>query len=156
MPRVTTVNAARKDYPDHGIKKGDTYYWWKFRFGPVHKSKIYPKRQQLTQSAFLQALYDAEDALGGMCCFDDIAEIVDQLQGMRDECEESLENMPEGLRDSSDSGILLQERIDGLESAISELEQFEEPTREDYEDDDAYDEAISDVIEEAQSTSFDF
>ena len=34
MPRVSTQKAA-KDYPDQGIKKGDQYFHWKFRFGGV-------------------------------------------------------------------------------------------------------------------------
>ena len=50
MPRVYTVNAARKDYPDDGISKGDTYYYWKFNYGSKVKSKTYPKRSQLTRS----------------------------------------------------------------------------------------------------------
>ena len=35
MPRVSK-QVARKDYPNAGIKKGDLYYKWKFRYSPVN------------------------------------------------------------------------------------------------------------------------
>ena len=36
MPRVHFVKKARKDYPSTGIQKGDSYYWWQFRYGGTH------------------------------------------------------------------------------------------------------------------------
>jgi len=63
MPKVHCVKAARKDYPECGIKKGDTYYWWKFRFGGKHESKTYPKQSQLTQSEFLSQVYALNERL---------------------------------------------------------------------------------------------
>lgn len=127
MARVHTVQKAAKDYPTQGIKKGDTYYWWKFRFGGKHKSKTYPKRSQLTQSAFLQSLYALQDDF----VFDtedpgsSRDELVSEIENLRDECQSSLENMPEHLQESSDSGVMLQERIEALEGWISELEQVD-------------------------------
>lgn len=122
MPKVHTVQKARKDHPPD-IKKGDTYYHWKFRYGGLWRSKTYPKPWQLTQSPFLQQLYqlqeyqfDPEDLEASR---DDL---VNQIQELLDECQESLDNMPKHLQDSSSSGELLQERIDGLESWISDLE----------------------------------
>ena len=56
MPRVYFVKKARKDYPV-GIKKGDSYYWWKFRYGGIHRSKTRPRPSQLTQSEFLSTIY---------------------------------------------------------------------------------------------------
>lgn len=46
--------------------------------------------------------------------------IASDLEGIRDELQDKLDNMPEQLQDS-DTGTLLQERIDSLESAIDEL-----------------------------------
>lgn len=59
-------------------------------------------------------------------------EIVDELTSIIDDLQDRLDNMPEGLRDG-DTGVLLQERIDYLEEAITELEDidFEEPDDED-------------------------
>lgn len=124
MPRVNHVKAARKDYPQFGIQKGDSYYWWSFRFGPEIKSKTYPKRWQLTQSAFLQELWQLEDGLE----FDredldnSVSSLVDEIQALVDQCQDSLDNMPDNLRESSETGMLLQERIDALEQWISDLQ----------------------------------
>lgn len=127
MPRVHTIKSARKDYPSFGISKGDTYYKWKFRYGGERKSKTYPKRSQLTQSAFYQSLYDLQDDFA----FDrddlDVSrtDIIDQLQDLLDQCQDSLDNMPEHLQDTSESGMMLQERIDGLQEWIDNLEAVE-------------------------------
>lgn len=125
MARANLVKAARKDYPEAGIKKGDSYWWWKFNFSRVtHRSKTPPTRAQLTQSAFLSELYYLEDSFE----FDteDLAgsrdDLISQIEELRDQCQDSLDNMPDHLQDTSDSAMLLQERIDALESWISDLE----------------------------------
>lgn len=53
--------------------------------------------------------------------------IAADLEDVKSGCEDSLDNMPEGLREG-DTGMMLQERIDTLESVISDLEDisFEE------------------------------
>jgi hypothetical protein len=52
MARAHFVKKARKAIPGTDIKKGDSYYWWKFRFGGKRTSKTAPKASQLTQSEF--------------------------------------------------------------------------------------------------------
>lgn len=126
MPQVNTVIKARKDYPEEGIKKGETYYWWKFRFGGKVMSKTYPKRSQLTRSGFFSQLYDIEDRLSGIevdkeNIESDVADIVTDLENLRDECEEKRSNMPEQLQDVG-SGETLQNRYDALDEMINELE----------------------------------
>lgn len=54
--------------------------------------------------------------------------IIADLEEIRDEQQDRLDNMPEGLQ-QGDTGMLLQDRIDCLESAISDLESI------DFEDD---------------------
>lgn len=51
-------------------------------------------------------------------------EIISELESIKDDLEGRLENMPEGLQEG-DAGQLLQERIDCLESAISDLESID-------------------------------
>lgn len=127
MPKVNTVEKARKDDPDHGIKAGDKYYWWKFRFGGIHKSKTYPKRSQLTQSSFLSWLYDLEDTISsyeGSTKEDFEAhrdELASEIESQHDELQSNLENMPEGLQESS----ILNERIEALDSWKSDVENCE-------------------------------
>ena len=127
MPRVHHVRKARKSYSNDGIEKGDSYYWWQFAFGRKIRSKTKPVRSQLTQSGFLSNLYDLQDGLANRftdiyAIADDKQNLYDELEGMKQECEDSLENMPEGLRETSSSGELLQERIDALEEWLDELE----------------------------------
>lgn len=128
MPRVNFVKKERKANKEYGIKKGDSYYWWKFNFGPKIVSKTPPKRSQLTRSDFLSQLYDLEDSIGEFQADseDDIRSGIEEFTGMIDdlinECQERLDNMPDHLRESSSSGQTLQERIDQLESWKSDLE----------------------------------
>jgi hypothetical protein len=159
MAHAIFVKKARKDYPKEGIKKGDSYWHWAFAFGPKCKSKTQPTRSQLTRSAFLGTLWGIEDGLGdrfkGIVSSEDIQsgidDLISEIEELKDETEGSLDNMPEQLKDA-DSGQLLQERIDGLESWISELDSI---------DTDIYDELtdeekqtrIEEIIEEIQNTS---
>lgn len=125
MPRVHFVKKARKNQKAHGIKKGDSYYWWAFRFGPKMVSKTPPKRQQLTRSDFLISLYDLEDRIEGLQADDtlsgEVESIIEDIRALAEEQEEKKSNMPEGLQEG-DTGQLLDERKDGLESWADELE----------------------------------
>ena len=93
-------------------------------FGPEYKSKEYPTRSQLIRSPFLSELYALEDGLS----FNpdnlegDVEDLVSQIEELRDQCQESLDNMPDNLRESSDSGNTLQERIDVLDGWIGDLQ----------------------------------
>lgn len=132
MPRVTHVKSARKDNPV--AKKGESYYWWKFRYGGKRYSLTYPKPSQLTQSAYFGAVYDLIDTIndwsidpeeeGAVESMRD--EIYGSVEEIQSECQDSLDNMPESLQ-YSPTGELLQERIDACDSAMSELDSVEEP-----------------------------
>ena len=152
MPRVHTVKKARKDYPDVGIEKGDTYYWWQFRGSPVKRSKTYPNRKQLTRSGFLQELYDIEDTISKMFDVDDLDDVLDRIDNLRDECQDSLDNMPEHLQETSDSGMLLQERIDGLEEWHDELEGIDRDIDDELEGGER-DDRIEEILDEIKGVS---
>lgn len=153
MPKVYHVK-ARKDYPESGIRKGEMYYKWSIKTGPAsgrsYRSKTRPKPSQLTGSEFMGALYAIEENLGDLSLptegsikdrlesvVSDLESIVSDLEDLRNETQEKLDNMPEGLQQGS-TGELLQERIDALESVISDLERVKDnpPEREDQDDDD--------------------
>lgn len=131
MARANYVKAARKDIPGTDIKAGDSYYWWKFRYGGKRYSKTYPKRSELTQSAFYSQLYDLEDRISdfspsGADDFNSFKEeIKDEIEEMKSQCEESLENIPESLREGN-SGTLLQERIDALDEWYNDIDNVED------------------------------
>lgn len=147
MAHATFVKKARKNYPEHGIKKGESYYWWSFR-SPRGKggsgryfSKTPPRRSQLTRSDFYSALFDIQDTAGELSVGSyesvgsmegDVESIKSDLEQLQSDTQEKLDNMPEGLQ-QGDTGQLLQERIDGVESLVSDFDglDFSEPDEDD-------------------------
>lgn len=129
MTRSHHVKKSRKQHKaDNGdvIPKGASYYWWKFNFsGVVHKSITTPLPSQLTQSGFLSQVYaltegapwSEPDALE-----DERDSFIEEIEGIKDEVEDSLQNMPEHLQETSSSGELLTERIEMLEQWKDELD----------------------------------
>lgn len=150
MPRVHKVEHARKDYPDAGIEKGDTYYYWSFRYGGKRMSKTYPKPSQLTQSPFLIEFYSIQEEINALADPEDLDDILSRIDNLRDECQDSLDNMPEALQDTSESGMLLQERIDALESWYDELESIDRETDEELSEDEI-EERREEMLEEIRS-----
>jgi hypothetical protein len=144
MARVHFVKKARKDVPNSDIKKGDSYFWWKHKFGSKQVSKTHPKPSQLTQSEFLGAIYDIQDRIEALTVDDDLGAevegIVGELESLRDDCENKRDNMPEQLQDSG-SGEMLQNRSDSVQEMIDELEAIDcEPEEIDIEDEELKDE----------------
>lgn len=121
MTRVHYVKSARKSYGD--IKRGEPYYWWKFRRGPKQRSRIQPTRSQLTQSSFWSQLYSIQESLDAdpEDVPDAISSLRDELLSLRDETEEKVDNAPESLKNSP-TAELLNGRIEALDEAISTLE----------------------------------
>lgn len=139
MPRVNRVTKCRKSPGKcskcgETIRKDEPYVWWAFmvggRGGPkivrCGKAECQPKRSELTRSAYYSALYDIQDthtfdALNADDLQSQRDEAVEALNGLKDETQEKFDNMPSGLQEG-DTGQQLQERVDALESAVSELE----------------------------------
>ena len=142
MPQIHTVKAARKDYPEAGIKKGETYYWYSQRIytggrwvGRTTKTKIYPKQSQLAHGfrrdvLLLQETYDFNKA-------GDFAELemrrdevkVD-IEQMADEERAKLDNMPEQFQDG-EAGQIIHSRIEGMEEVLSSLDAVNIPNDDD-------------------------
>lgn len=124
MPKVNHVKHAQKDYPDQGIKKGEPYYWWKFRYGGKRFSKTFPKPSQLTQSDYLSRVYEWQER-AAPSEYSDLEPTIEELKGeleeLRDECDEKFNNMPDALQ-QGDTGQLLESRRDSLDDAIGALE----------------------------------
>lgn len=145
MPRVTHVERARKDNPV--CKAGESYYWWKFRYGGKHYSLTYPRPSQLTQSEFLSCVYSAQEEIEdwGFDVAEDldsnaedlrstIESAKDEIQNAGEECESNRYNMPDHLQDVG-SGAMLEERTEHCENMVAELDniyidesEFEEDT----------------------------
>lgn len=156
MPRVHFVKKARKDNPV--AKKGESYYWWKFRYGGKRYSRTRPRASQLTQSPYYGAVRALVEQIedSNPEDFDEFEslkeEVRDELENLRDEAQSSLDNMPEQLQ-YAPTGELLQERIDALENAESELDNIDDFDFDEIEfDENDYprDEWTKDEIEEAR------
>lgn len=158
------------------VKKGESYYHWSFRFGPMHISKTAPKRSQLTQSEWLSQFYQLEEEMAeaSASSVEELESLRDDwlqnIESMRDEAQDRLDNMPEGLRENSNSGQTLQEYVDALENWMQELEgvdlsideedlrsQATQEVSENGSEEDLYQELVQDkvqeLLEEMQSTS---
>ena len=77
MPRVHYVKKSRKDNP--AVKKGESYYHWKFAYSPKRYSKTRPRPSQLTQSYKLSRYYEAQEAIEDADAHGDIQELIDTL-----------------------------------------------------------------------------
>lgn len=161
MARAHFVKRARKAYRKDGIKKGESYYWWKFRHGAKRRSKTAPRPSQLTQSAFFSGLYAStesfDDAVRDATSCQELKDAVDTLHEALDEIksetEEKLQNMPDSLQQGP-TGELLQERIDGLEEFIQELEGLDIPDEEENDDEEENEESpLESTRQELQSLS---
>lgn len=123
MPRVTFVKKARKDNPV--VKAGESYYWWKFRYGGKRYSTTRPKPSQLTQSPFLSEMYSIQEGMAMITTpEDELEDYMSRIDELYDMSEESLNNMPEQLQEG-DTGIMLQERMDAMEQWKQDLESID-------------------------------
>lgn len=124
MPRVYTRTAG-KDYPQQGIKKGDTYYAWAFYRQAERKSLTRPTRQQLTQRDELVAVYDAEDAYNALDWMvatpEDIDDVVAHLETAREAAQEKLDNLEQAFAGGNPQIDELNDFLSGLEQADQEL-----------------------------------
>lgn len=136
MARVTFVKKARKAIKSAGIAKGQSYYWWKFRFGGKRVSKTPPRRSQLTQSSKKAALFDAEDAVveaianvrAGRWGLSDLRDTLEQcaedVRGVAEEYRDSASNMESAFPNGSPKIDELNERADEVEETANELDQI--------------------------------
>lgn len=153
--RAHFVKRARKSYPDHGIKKGESYYWWKFRYGGKRFSKTPPKPSQLINSPFLSEVASIEEELGELnpddMNADDVRDAIENAKGwledLQSETEDKLNNMPESLQQGP-TGELLQGRVDSLGDMISELEGVE------CEEGEEGNSGVSDAVDALQQISY--
>lgn len=121
---------ARKDYPSHGIKKGDDYYFAQIKTGPRSSRTLRSltpfKRSQLTTSAFLGGLYDFEDSLDAAprdeSLPDTLRSLAEEIRSLGQEEQDKFDNMPENFQ-QGDTGQMLEERAQNCESWADEMEQ---------------------------------
>lgn len=161
MARAHYVKKAAKSYKDEGIKKGEPYWWWKFRYGSKIRSKTQPKASQLTQSEFLGAIADFEERIAALGKMDDLDEmkserdsIVEEIRQLGEEQDEKRNNMPDSLQDS-DTGQLLEERQQECENMADELDGVDlDLEKEEGESDEDFEERISQAADELSMVAY--
>lgn len=154
MPKVEH-RRARKDYPEHGIKKGEMYYYTSLKTGPRSSRELRQKEPfkpwQLTTSEYQATWLQLQDRIEN---FDgehsDLEDIISELEQLRDDTQDKFDNMPEGLQ-QGDTGQLLEERVSELEDLITTLQGIEEPENRDVDDDDLEEDPLEAFREEVRN-----
>ena len=128
MGKVQVIKSARKQWKcgrcGATIEKGMPYYKGEVNFGPtfVRCAKCKLESWEVTSSDYQLAVgeivyrwrenYGASD--------DTLDSLVSDLETLRDDVQDRLDNMPEGLQEG-EVGQLLSDRIDQLDTAIDDL-----------------------------------
>ena len=128
MGKVNKVKKSRKEFKcskcGEIIPAGSTYYRGELNFAPaiVRCEKCGLASWEVTTSDYLLSVGSIVNNWSEDYSLDaeGIESMSSDLEEIRSDLEDRLDNMPEGLR-YSDTGELLQSRIDGLEGAISGL-----------------------------------
>lgn len=129
MGKVSIIKKSRKEFKCNKCGKvipaGSRYYKGEINFGPtiVRCEECKLESWEVTTSDYQLSVgqivykwrddYNLEEGVN-----EDIASALEEI---RDDLQDRLDNMPEGLQEG-DVGQLLQERIDSLEDVISNLE----------------------------------
>ena len=132
MGKVSIIKKSRKEFKCNKCGKvipaGSKYYKGEINFGPtiVRCEECKLESWEVTTSDYQLSVgeivyrwrdnYNLEEGVN-----EDIASALEEI---RDDLQDRLDNMPEGLQEG-DVGQLIQERIDALESAIDDLNSFD-------------------------------
>lgn len=132
MGKVKIIQKSRKDCKCNRCGKeipvGSKYYRGTLNFRPdiVRCEECGLQSWEVTTSEYQLAVgelsYRWQENYGTDC--DVVDSIVEDLETIRDDVQERLDNMPENLQDS-ETGTMLQDRIDCVESVISDLESID-------------------------------
>ena len=153
MARINTVNKSRKEKVCGGCGKlipvGSKYFYVDFYSGrtAIRCASCGFKPYETTENPYLQELYriqyDYSNRLNELTPTSEEApndvkdDLVSELESLRDEVQERFDNIPEQLQDG-DAGSLLQERIDSLDEAISDIDSEDLDSFEYWRDDEGY------------------
>ena len=134
MPKVHQKTAA-KDYPEHGIQKGDTYYSWAFYRQKPRKSKSYPTRGELTQNETKIIVYAVYDQKQQDVTEEFLTKASGELDNASSEELYKYDNLPTGFQ-MGEKGQELEQNAEAIDQAISDVESIKD-NLEDFVDNDA-------------------
>jgi DNA repair exonuclease SbcCD ATPase subunit len=134
MPRVHHVKKARKDNP--AVKKGEPYYWWKFRYGGKRYSATPPRASQLTQSEHYGLVYSTQENIEDADT-DSKEDVISALEEAYDEIEShhsELEEKQSNLEDAWPNGCpvldTIMARVEAMETLKEEIESAKDAVEE--------------------------
>ena len=126
MTTLHFVRRARKARPEHGIRKGMSFFWWQFAYGEKQYSLTKPRRSQYaTRSDFLREMYDVEDEVNALAgdpadVIDALGEFADRVAALGDDANDRLENNRAAFP-GSNKIELLENRVDACRDLANEL-----------------------------------
>jgi len=147
-----TRQKARKEYEcckcKKTISKGEIYQKITEMYSKpkIVCNNCVVSRCELTSSEYLSWLYELQDTFR-FYSSDEVDELIGYLEDQKSELEEKLYNIPEQFQNGEPASIL-EDRIDGLDEAISQLEQLDFNENEDREE--PSEEEIQGLLEEAE------
>lgn len=136
--KIHTVKKARKDYPEYGVKKGDSYVYCfpkSFRKSEnrklirktVEEIRIWIKEYANSKRGEYSSLVEEVTNFLSEPNFEDIDYMIERVDEMYEEKTQNLENIPHQLQENH----VLNEQIESLEQLKEELEQLKEEMEED-------------------------
>jgi hypothetical protein len=148
LPKVHYVKRAGKDYPEHGIKKGEGYYWWKNLHGPKQFSKTKPNMSQTVASEKLAELFAIDEARQDFCnslnisdgilsprsfienLSDTLTELAERLRNLGERYMESADNIEKGFGWETEQSLGIRGRGKELSNSADEWENLADDIRE--------------------------
>jgi len=129
MPRVNK-STAKKDYPEHGISKGDVYYHWTPFRSFKRYSKEYPRPSLVepngTRASYLALQESLSDELNGAETMEDLRSAVEtaasEAEAVSEELAEKASNIEDGFGHSTEKSEGFSEQADEVSNWASELE----------------------------------
>ena len=128
MARANFVKKSRKAYPDAGIGKGESYWWYQFAYGSKIRTKNRPRPSQLTRSEHYSTVYgwqeQVEDAGTDEAegVNDILSAIKDEVEGWKDDIEDRKSNVEEAFPNGSPVIDTLEARVDAMETLEQEID----------------------------------
>lgn len=159
-----TKQKSRKEYIcqkcKHTIHVGEEYYKIEAMYAATKYRCLNckPSRSELTSSEYLAWLYELKDNIDhyDLRTEEGKDDLYTEIEQMKSELEDKLYNMPEQLQ-YAPTGEMIQERIDALDEALSDLDSVDFPDEEDYKvtDEDVEFEDEREQTEEAKKEEYD-
>ena len=115
--KVNHVKSARKAIGDQ-VKVGQEYWWWKFRHGAKIVSATNPNMARMIRLTEHEERTIEFNSWDNITNKEELEQLKEEAEEYRDDLQDRLDNLPESLKESH----VLTERIEEMETLISDME----------------------------------